>query len=63
MSVERSFLDCLVRKLAFAKEIEGLGVSTTALQGDALRQIKQVSKVRNGDIISGKGATKSGIES
>jgi hypothetical protein len=63
MSVERSFLDCLVKKLAFAKEVEKLGVSTVASQKDTLRQVSQVSKWQNGDIISGKGVTKSGIES
>lgn len=63
MSVERSFLDCLMEKLAFAKEIEKLGVSTGVFQIDTLRQMRQVSKIQKGDINSGRGAIKSGIES
>lgn len=63
MSVERSFLDILVEKLSFLKAVEGEGALTGAVQKDVLRQIKQVSKAKKGDIISGKGVTKSGIES
>ena len=63
MNAERSFLDSLVRKLSFLKGIEGRGISTSASQMDTLRQMKQVSKAQNGNIISGEGVTKSGIES
>ena len=61
--VETSFLDVLVKKLSFVREVEKLGVSTRSVQSDVLRQIGQVSKSQNGDIVSGKGVTKSGAES
>ncbi len=62
--IERSFLDVLVEKLSFTREVEAhKGVSTSTVQKDVLRQMNQVSKAQNGDIISGKGVTKSGIDS
>lgn len=61
--VERSFLEILVKKLSLAREIGSHnGVSTAALQRDVERQMGQVSKRQNGDVISGKGVTKSGME-
>lgn len=61
--IETSFLDVLVKKLSFARGVENQKkVSTNAVQRDVERQMRQVSKKQNGDIISGKGATKSGIE-
>ncbi len=64
MSAERSFLDVLVIKLSFVRGVEDQNkVLTGAVQKDVFKQIKQVSKSENGDIISGEGVTKSGIES
>lgn len=61
--VETSFLDVLVKKLSFAREVaDQKKVSTAVVQKDVLRQMEQVSKNANGDILSGKGVTKSGIE-
>ncbi|OGH19974.1 MAG: hypothetical protein A3D74_03690 [Candidatus Levybacteria bacterium RIFCSPHIGHO2_02_FULL_37_13] len=63
MNERGSFLGILVEKLSFAREVEDRkGVSTNALEKDVLRQISQVSKAQNGNIISGEGVTKSGIE-
>ena len=62
--IERSFLDVLVKKLSFVREVEDhKRVSTGAVQNDIKRQMSQVSKAQNGNIISGEGVTKSGIES
>lgn len=62
--IEKSFIDILVKKLSFVKQIENQkGVSTGAVQRDVERQMRQVSRSEKGNIISGEGVTKSGIES
>jgi len=58
-----SFSEQLLAKLSMAKKIEAeTGKPTTAAQKEVLRQITQVSKLKDGDPISGKGITKSGKE-
>ena len=55
-----TFLALLISKLAFVIEVEKkTGKSTEAAQIEVFRQISQLGKKQDGDIITGKGVTKS----
>lgn len=60
---DNSFLESLLKKLAFTKQVEEVtGKPTKAAQEEVLRQIRQTSPKKGGDPITGKGVTKSGPE-
>lgn len=60
---DNSFLESLLKKLAFTKQVEEVtGKSTKAAQEEVWRQIRQTSPKKGGDPITGKGVTKSSPE-
>lgn len=56
---QTSFVDLLIGKRAMVCHLEEQGIKVRSLLNEVDRQIEQVVK---GDIISGDGVTKSGIE-
>jgi len=63
METNSSFLAGLLKKKSFTIGVEEqTGNSTQAAQREVDRQIGQVSKTQNGNVISGEGVTKSSQE-
>lgn len=59
--IKGNFVGDLFRKLAAVRDIASkTGKDTEALEAEVKRQIKQVSKVNEGDPITGEGVTKAG---
>ncbi len=61
MERDQSFLALMFTKFAYTIEVaQATGRSTDYAQQEVFRQIKQLSPSNGGDIITGKGVTKSG---